>query len=145
VARRIADRRVAGLSGGALTYQVLGRVPVGTAATEEFAFRGVLFAVWLQHGLVRALIASSVALGLWHISPTINMVRANRPEAGAGHIAGAVAVAVVATAAAGALLVWLRHVTGSLVAPWAIHATLNSTATLVATRAHRTLEAGNNV
>jgi uncharacterized protein len=140
-ARRIADRRIEGLEGWRLAYQVLVRVPVGTAATEELVFRGVLFAAWLQHGLAEAWIVSSVTFGLWHVSPTVNLVRANRPDAGAARVAGAVAVAVAATTAAGASLVLLRYLTGSLLAPWALHAALNSVATMAAARAHRTLQA----
>jgi hypothetical protein len=116
-------------------------VPVGTAATEELVFRGVLFAAWLQHGLAEAWIVSSVTFGLWHVSPTVNLVRANRPDAGAARVAGAVAVAVAATTAAGASLVLLRYLTGSLLAPWALHAALNSVATMAAARAHHTLQA----
>jgi len=36
------DQRVAGLDRRQLAYQVLLRIPVGTVAWEEIAFRGVL-------------------------------------------------------------------------------------------------------
>jgi hypothetical protein len=49
-AARLADRRVAGLCGRRLAYQVLVRIPLGTALVEEVAFRGVLLAAWRPWG-----------------------------------------------------------------------------------------------
>lgn len=133
----VADRRVSGLRGRALAYQTLIRVPLGTALLEEIAFRGVLFAAWRPEGEAVAYVVSSAVFGLWHVSPAATMVRVNRPRAGLVlPIAGTVAV----TALAGAGLTWLRVETGSLVAPFALHATLNSLATLAGSLAGRRLE-----
>ena len=143
VARRalrwLADERVAGLSNGPLVYQVLVRIPVGTALLEELAFRGVLYAAWADRGTTEAALMSSVAFGLWHISPTINLMRANRPGAALGRTALVVVGAVAFTTVAGLGLVWLRLDSGSIAAPWALHATLNGMATVAGVLAHRRL------
>lgn len=135
----IADRRVAGLSGAELAYQTLLRIPVGTALLEEVAFRGVLFGALRPHGAVFAAIVSSLVFGLWHISPTVNLVRANRPRASTTTIAGAVFGAIGVTALAGLLLCWLRVEGDGLLLPWAAHATLNASATVAGALAHRRL------
>ena len=135
--RLIADRRVKGLAGAALAYQVVIRIPIGTALFEEAAFRGVLYGSWVDSGALPAALASSLAFGLWHISPTLNLIRANRPSAPTRVLVATVVGAILVTAAAGALLVWLREATGSLAAPVAFHAATNSLATLAAVRANR--------
>ena len=138
---RIADERVAGLSGSALLYQCLVRVPIGTALTEEFAFRGVLFVAWTQsESTVVAALISSVVFGLWHIGPARNAVLANHPTASAGTMARSI-VPAVGTTGAGLAFVWLRVVIGGILAPLVLHATLNSFATLAATRAHAAISA----
>lgn len=133
-ARVIADRRVSGLRGGALAYQVLVRVPLGTALLEEVAFRGVLFGAWREEGAAAAYAVSAVAFGLWHVVPATTMVRVNFPRAG---LLRPVAATVAFTAVAGLGLAWLRVETGSLGAPLALHASLNSLATLAGARAGR--------
>lgn len=129
-APRVADRRVRHLRGGALAYQTLVRVPFGTALLEEVAFRGVLYAAWRPEGHVVAMLVSSVVFGVWHVVPAATMVRTNAPSASRGLLVRAVCGTVLVTAAAGAALVWLRLETGSLAAPLAAHAALNSLATL---------------
>lgn len=141
-ARVVADRRVAHLRGAALAYQTIVRVPLGTALWEEIAFRGVLFAAWRTHGDVAAALVSSVVFGLWHVVPGAVMVRANAPHARRATVARAVAATVALTTCAGAGLVWLRLWTGSLAAPVALHAALNSLATLAAVVAARRLDGG---
>lgn len=135
-ARLVADRRVADLRGAALAYQTLIRVPLGTALLEELAFRGVLFAAWRGEGDATAYLISGAVFGLWHIAPAATMVRLNAPGA---RLVWPVLGTVAATALAGAALTWLRVETGSLAAPVALHATLNSLATLAGARAGRRL------
>lgn len=131
----VADARVRHLRGRALAYQVLVRVPLGTALLEELAFRGVLFAAWRDAGIVTATVVSSVVFGLWHVAPAATMVRLNAPAAARSFLVRSVAGTVVVTALAGAALVWLRVETGSLLAPFALHASLNSLATVAGARA----------
>jgi membrane protease YdiL (CAAX protease family) len=134
--RVIADRRVAGLGGARLLYQAAIRVPIGTAAFEELAFRGALFAAWRQVASIPlAALISSVAFGLWHVAPTLNLIAANKPGLGPRARIKAVGATVVAMTAAGLALVWLRLESGSLALPWALHATLNSLATVAAVMA----------
>ncbi|HEX2195540.1 MAG TPA: CPBP family glutamic-type intramembrane protease [Actinomycetota bacterium] len=136
-ARLLADRRVRGLRGWGLAYQTLIRVPLGTAVLEEVAFRGVVFAAWRPEGEAVAYAVACAVFGLWHVAPAATMVRVNAPDAGPATVVRAVAATVVVTAAAGAALVWLRLETGSLAAPVAAHATVNSLATLAGALAGR--------
>ena len=135
--RFIEDKRVEHLTGAGLLYQTLLRIPVGTALLEEVAFRGVLFGAWRPSGVVGAAVYSSIAFGLWHISPTVNLVKANRPGAGASTTIKVVLGAVVFTTAAGLGLVWLREITESLAAPLVLHSVVNALATVAAVTAHR--------
>jgi len=136
-ARLIADKRSAGLAGRRLAYQAMVRVPLGTALLEEIAFRGVLFAAASSAGTLAAAVISSVAFGLWHVMPSLNMLAANRPGA-PNHTRLIFAAGTVAlTTAAGVGLIFLREVSGDIAAPLAAHATLNSFATLAAARAGR--------
>ena len=136
----VADRRVDRLRGRALAYQTLIRVPFGTALLEEIAFRGVLFAAWGGASENAAWIVSSCVFGLWHVAPARTMVRVNAPATGGRAVARAVAGTVVLTALVGAALIWLREETGSLAAPFAAHAAVNSLATIAGARAGRVLE-----
>ncbi|MDQ4095747.1 MAG: CPBP family intramembrane metalloprotease [Actinomycetota bacterium] len=136
----VHDERVAHLSGSTLAYQVLVRIPLGTALVEEVVFRGVLFAAWRDAGTVRAAIFSSIVFGLWHIGPTINLVEANKPEASPLRTVRTIAGAVVFTTAAGVLFCWLR-VRAGLAGPIAMHATVNGLATLASVLAARRVAA----
>jgi len=128
----------AGLGGRRLAYQVLVRIPVGTALVEEVTFRGVLLAAWRPWGLLVAVGVSSLAFGLWHIAPTIALVRANRPAAGGGTVVLVTLAAVVVTSSGGLGLAWLQLGTSGLAAPVALHASLNGLAVVAGLLAHRT-------
>jgi membrane protease YdiL (CAAX protease family) len=127
------------LQGWGLIYQALVRVPVGTAVTEEVLFRGVLFAAFQDAGMtvVESALVSSAAFGLWHISPTINLVRMNDADASNGETIRTVIGAIVLTTAAGLGLTWLRVETHGLLAPFLAHAGINSLATLAGVIAAR--------
>jgi uncharacterized protein len=134
---RIADARVAGLHGGRLLYEVLVRIPFGTALVEEWAFRGVLLAAWGEPEEIRAALVSSAVFGLWHITPTVTLVRVNKPDAGRPARVLAVAGAVAGTAAGGLFLARLRTRTRTIASPLALHAAVNGLATIAAALAHR--------
>jgi membrane protease YdiL (CAAX protease family) len=126
----LGDKRIAGLSGRRLAYQVLVRIPIGTVVWEEIAFRGVLRAA-LRRVLPgpAATAVSSVVFGIWHIRPTadaldINDVTTGRPVK--------IAAVVLGTAAAGVLLDLLRERSGSLAAPMVLHLTANCAGPLAA-------------
>jgi membrane protease YdiL (CAAX protease family) len=134
------DERVASLTNRQLAYQVLVRIPVGTVAWEEIAFRGVLQAA-LRRILAEpaATAAASTTFGLWHIRPAAEALALNRlAPSRAARIAAVTAVAA-GTAAAGALLSVLRERSGSLAAPVLVHLAANCTAPLASALA-RTIE-----
>lgn len=138
-AHHIADRRVVGLRGRALAYQTLVRIPLGTAFTEELLFRGALFAAWRASGVSEAIAAACAALvfGLWHIAPTVLLVRINVPHPTRRQIAVSVVGATAFTTMAGLVLTWLRLRTGGLLAPMVLHAGINSIGVLAAVTAGR--------
>jgi membrane protease YdiL (CAAX protease family) len=128
------DERIAAVDGGGeLAYQALVRIPLGTALLEELAFRGVLLAfVARLRPVAAAVIVSSLLFGLWHIHPTLGALASNDVAQSGLAQAGAVAAAVVLTAAGGVLFCGLRLVSGSLAAPLIVHAVTNGTATVAA-------------
>lgn len=132
----VADERVADLDGSQVAFNMLVRIPLGTALAEELAFRGVLFGMFRPSGLATATLVSSSAFGLWHTRPALASIRANFPETGEPMTALLVLSALGVTAAAGAGFCWLREKTGGIAAPWALHATLNSLALGAAALAH---------
>jgi uncharacterized protein len=127
-AHRIADKRVAELSGATLLFHLLVRIPLGTAAIEELLFRGALFSLWrdAELSLTGAAVASSVAFGLWHIAPSAIGLRMNEPDASSEKVRATILAAVAATFVAGLFLCWVRVETGGLLSPFVLHAGLNS-------------------
>ena len=125
------DQRVAGLDRRQLAYQVLLRIPVGTVAWEEIAFRGVLQAA-LRRVLAEpaATAVASATFGIWHIRPTAEALAANRLARTRGARIAAVTAVAAGTAAAGVLLSVLRERSGSLAAPVLLHLAANCTAPL---------------
>jgi len=127
------DDRYADLEGSQLAFEVLVRIPLATAVFEELLFRGVLLALLLRDRRpLYAVAASSVAFGLWHVFSASAFAEANQ---GSGSVAGAlvvVPVTIAVTAAAGAVLAWLRLRSGSILAPVLVHATVNAAALLLA-------------
>jgi uncharacterized protein len=130
------DQRVASLTNRQLAYQVLLRIPVGTVAWEEIAFRGVLAAA-LRRVLAEpaATAVASATFGIWHIRPTAEALAANRLAPTRGARIAAVTAIAIGTAAAGALLSVLRDRSGSLAAPVLLHLAANCTAPLASTLA----------
>ncbi|HEX2273538.1 MAG TPA: CPBP family intramembrane glutamic endopeptidase [Acidimicrobiales bacterium] len=126
------DERVpADASGWERLYQTALRIPVGTAAFEELAFRGVLLAALRQRLSLRAAVAVDSALfGLWHIVPTLATARANG-IVGVGRV-GLVIGSVVATAVGGAVFCALRLRGRHLLAPAMLHVAFNDTGYILA-------------
>lgn len=127
------DARTAGIGFGLLAYRGLIRIPLGTALLEEVAFRGVVFAAWRRvHSSAVAAVGSSVVFGLWHVRPAIDLLIENDIAADGWPRVAAVGGAVAGTALAGLGFCWLRLRSGSLVAPFVVHAVVNSFATVLA-------------
>jgi uncharacterized protein len=101
----LADQRMAGVSAGGTAWRALVRIPFGTVAVEEVAFRAVLPALVSPAG-------AAALFGLWHVLPTaktldVNGVQRHRTVA-------------------------VREATGGLAAPALAHAAANSGATVAA-------------
>jgi membrane protease YdiL (CAAX protease family) len=130
------DERAVVDSAAALLFQVLIRVPLGTVVLEEIAFRGVLPAMFEQHGMTpwRAVWASAALFGLWHVIPAYEGVAANAAINADGPLAKAVAVglACLSTVPAGLVFSWLRIRSDSLVAPFVGHWSTNGFSYLAA-------------
>lgn len=133
--RAFTDQR-ADLPPRALAYHTLLRIPIGTAAFEEIAFRGVLLALASVHlGTAGAVVWTSVAFGLWHIGPAIEAARINDRRQ---HVGREVATSVVATAVGGVGFALLRIGSDSLLAPALAHWGINALGLLAAAVFHRT-------
>lgn len=133
LAALFGDRRAAGVAGRALAYETLVRIPLATSLFEEVAFRGVLLALGLRSGSeVAAVLVSSAAFGLWHVGPTLEMLRLNGVAWTAPRTAATVAGAVAVTAVGGIVFAVLRLHSGSLAAPVLAHWATNALALLAA-------------
>lgn len=131
------DRRVeAGV--GTWLYQVLVRIPFGTALLEEVAFRAVLPALFVVRiGVLRGYAAASLCFGLWHVLPALGLNEVNPVMTrwfgtGAGGVAVAVLFAVAGTMLAGLWWCWVRHKSGSVLATLLGHTASNSVAYTIA-------------
>lgn len=120
-----------------LAYETAVRIPLSTALAEEILFRGVLFGVLMYYsGTHVAIIVSSLVFGLWHIFPALNFTNESYYlELRQGPFLSKllhIIVNVLATALAGLVFAWLRLLSGSIIAPWLLHWTINSTTVLSA-------------
>ena len=122
------DERFGDLTGWEAAYEVFVRIPIVTALSEELLFRSVLLAVLLAMATTRrAVVVSSLCFGLWHVLVALDDLGENAVTDGLdtiGRLAGVVGVVAV-TAIAGAVFAWARLRSGSIVAPWLLHAVLN--------------------
>jgi membrane protease YdiL (CAAX protease family) len=126
------DERAADAALGAVLFQALIRIPLGTALYEEFAFRGVLYGLSRRLMGVRGAVAlTAVLFGFWHVLPAFSAASSNDA---AGNVAEwAVVVGIIAfTAVAGLVFIWVRERADSLLAPILFHAAINSTAFVAA-------------
>ena len=128
--------RYATLSGAVLASMVV--IPLQTVIPEELAFRGVLHGAldraWGFRGVAAA---GSLLFGLWHIASSLGLTAGNVGftrvlGGGVFGMAAGVVGAVVATGAAGFVFSWLRRRSGSLIAPIALHWSLNGLGALAA-------------
>lgn len=130
------NNHYATLSGALVASMII--IPLQTVIPEELAFRGVLHGAldraWGFRGVAAA---GSLLFGLWHIASSLGLTAGNvgftRVLGGGlfGMVAGVVG-AVLATAAAGFVFTWLRRRSGSLIAPIALHWSLNGLGALAA-------------
>ncbi|MFZ1161372.1 CPBP family intramembrane glutamic endopeptidase [Mycobacterium sp.] len=130
------NNRYATVSGALVASMLV--IPLQTVIPEELAFRGVLHgALNRAWGFRGVAVAGSLFFGLWHVATSLGLTSSNvgftRLFGGGvvGMLAGVV-LAVVATAAAGFVFSWLRRRSGSLLAPIALHWSLNGAGALAA-------------
>jgi membrane protease YdiL (CAAX protease family) len=128
----LADRAIGGGTGH-VAYELLVRVPLGTALSEELIFRGAMLGLFLQRHPRRVAVAmSSLVFGFWHVLPTLETLHLNAVgslnQGGALRTGGAVLVSVLTTTAAGWGFAWLRFRSDSILAPILTHASVNASA-----------------
>ena len=130
------NNHYATISGAVVASMII--IPLQTVVPEELAFRGVLHgALNRAWGFRGVAVAGSLLFGLWHIATSLGLTSSNvgftRLFGGgvAGMLAG-VTLAVIATAVAGLVFSWLRRRSGSLIAPIALHWSLNGLGALAA-------------
>ncbi len=130
------NHRYATVSGALIASMVV--IPLQTVIPEELAFRGVLHgALNRAWGFRGVALAGSLLFGLWHVATSLGLTSSNvgftRVFGGGtvGMLAG-VTLAVLATGAAGFVFSWLRRRSGSLIAPIALHWSLNGLGALAA-------------
>lgn len=124
------DDRVADLTGWEVVYYATVRVPLGTVALEELAFRAVLPAMLVARTRWwKAMALSAVAFGLWHVLPAMGMDTVNpvaEDTIGQLPVWVTVAGAVASTTVAGFWFLFLRYSTRSVVTPMMAHWASNS-------------------
>lgn len=130
------NNHYATVSGALIASMVI--IPLQTVIPEELAFRGVLHgALDRAWGFRGVAMAGSLLFGLWHVATSLGLTSNNvgftRLFGGGffGMLAG-VTMAVLATGAAGFVFSWLRRRSGSLIAPIALHWSLNGMGALAA-------------
>jgi uncharacterized protein len=130
------NHHYATISGALIASLII--IPLQTVIPEELAFRGVLHgALNRAWGFRGVALAGSLLFGLWHVSTSLRLTSNNvgfsRLFGGGivGMLAG-VTLAVLATGAAGFVFSWLRRRSGSLIAPIALHWSLNGMGALAA-------------
>jgi len=130
------NHHYATISGALIASMVI--IPLQTVIPEELAFRGVLHgALSRAWGFRGVALVGSLLFGLWHVATSLGLTSSNvgftRVFGGGfvGMLAG-VTLAVLATATAGFVFSWLRRRSGSLIAPIALHWSLNGLGALAA-------------
>ena len=121
------DTRVTALGRREAWWHLLVRIPISTVLAEEVAFRGVLPALFHSPDRRRWMpgAISAVLFGVWHVLPSWQGSRANGTD-GRRASARATLIDVAATTLAGGLLHFLRHRSGHLAAPAAVHLAANA-------------------
>nr|WP_245650392.1 CPBP family intramembrane glutamic endopeptidase [Nocardia harenae] len=131
----LADR-YATISGALIASMIV--IPLQTVIPEELAFRGVLHGTLDRvYGARGVFFSGSLLFGLWHIASSFGLTSGNAGLAAVlgggwfGQVLG-IALAVVVTGAAGVVFTWLRRRSGSLLAPIALHWSVNGAGALAA-------------
>jgi uncharacterized protein len=125
-----ADPAARGMAWGVLAWQVLVRIPIGTALFEETMFRGVLYGRWRSHlGSWQSAAWSSVAFALWHVVVELHrQERQGHPWGGDALVSSLPTLGFLFVVGVG--LCRLREKTAGVVAPTIVHWAANSSAAI---------------
>jgi membrane protease YdiL (CAAX protease family) len=120
----LENPQLAGASPGSLLLRGLVLIPMGTVLAEELAFRGVLQGHSIRSLPARAALSgTAVAFGLWHLTVALGPSAVPLPPT----LQWTSALTVLAVTILGGLaLGWLRHRTGSVLAPIGLHLGTNA-------------------
>lgn len=123
------DGRTKGVSKKHVAFRVLVDIPIGTVLFEELLFRGLIYGFFSSTiGVSEAIVISSALFGLWHVLPSITFSKQNhKAPAKIPTILGT----VFFTALSGVVFALLREVSGSIIAPIALHYTINTASFLL--------------
>jgi len=123
-----AEETIKAVSTQRAAYEVLVRIPLGTALPEEVIFRGGLLGLLLRHhSRPTAAVLDSLLFGLWHVTPTLSRMATHgltKERTLAFRIAW-LALTIGSTFVGGLALSWLRLRSGNILAPWMAHCTAN--------------------
>jgi membrane protease YdiL (CAAX protease family) len=110
-------------------YEVLFRIPTGTALAEEIVFRGAILGLLSRkHPHLTAAVVNALLFGAWHVWPSLKqaMLASEGRDRSPQHLGAILAPPLVFTCAAGLVLSALRYRSRSIIAPWFVHASANS-------------------
>lgn len=119
-----------------LAFEVLVRIPIGTALVEAIVFHGVLFAaVQRVRSTAAAVVVTSITFGLWHIGPTLRELR----ETGAVldpvfTITGMVGITMLGGVVFGVMRLLGKNLVAAALTHWSMNAAGLLAAFLVAAR-----------
>lgn len=125
---------------GAALVVALVTIPLATVLFEEVAFRGVLWGeLDARYDAVRATTVTAVLFGLWHVLPSLDLLRTSTAIRGDRtprrfRVLLTVVGTVAFTTVAGVVFAELRRRSGSLVAPAGLHWATNGLGVLAAAR-----------
>ncbi len=118
-----------------LLWLALVRIPLGTIALEEVAFRGVLPALFGggQRWRWTAVLGAATLFGLWHALPSLALRQNAMVQATLGSLPlpAISVVAMLAAAGAGVVLHWWKHTGRGLLTPALVHLGTNSGGLLI--------------
>ena len=123
-----AEETIAAVSTQRAAYEMLVRIPLGTALPEELIFRGALLGLLLRHhSAPSSAVLSSLLFGLWHVAPTLNRMPTHglTKERTVAFRGVWLALTLGSTFVSGLTLSWLRLRSGNILAPWMAHCTAN--------------------
>lgn len=141
----LRDERAAPIPGRSVWRRAAVRFPWGTALFEEIAFRGVVPALLRRsYRPISAELLSAGVFASWHLIPTARALSGNPfgRGLGPGRRLSTIVGGSMLAGAFGLVFSAMRQRSGSLLAPWLVHASLNTVSYLAGAAAWRLAPAG---